>query len=229
MNSSFSASTEYFLEEGKPNLRACLGIAFEAALSRDIATIVIFTGIGEGPRIAIEEFLSDPAYSKIKIIAVTFPYGQIFKGEDGPVEIEIDNGTRELLREHNVPLVRAHLPFNPISAHYKGHGILGQDLTLMGNALSIFGGSMSLCVQAALMACDAGFLVLGEHVISMTSDTAIIVRTAPTERLLMEFIVREILCKPLNLTIAKGERPYIEESSVLTLEPQSTPELLPPE
>ena len=229
MNNSFSASTEYFLEEGKPNLRACLNIAFEAAITRDIETIVIFTGVGEGPKIAIEEYLSVPAYSKVKIIAVTFPYGQIFSGDEGPVEIEIDRGTRDLLKEHDIPLIRAHLPFNPISAHYKSHGILGQDLTLMGNALSIFGGSMSLCVQAALMACDAGFLVLGEHVISMTSDTAIIVRTAPTERLLMEFIVREILCKPLNLTIAKGERPYIDKASVSTMEPRSMPELLPPE
>lgn len=229
MHNSFSASTEYFMEEGKPNLRTCMSIAFDAAISRDIETIVIFTGIGEGPKIAIEEFLSQPAYAKIKIIAVTFPYGQLFGGDNGPVGIEIDRETRHLLEERSIPLIRAHMPFNPISAHYKSHGILGQDLTLMGNALSIFGGSMSLCVQATLMACDAGLLELGEHVISMTSDTAIIVRTAPTERLLMDFIVREILCKPLNLTIAKGERPHIQTSSSSALESKSTPELLPPE
>jgi hypothetical protein len=218
---SFSANTEYFHQEGKTNLRASLRIAFETAVSRGIETIVIFTGVGEGPEIAVKEFRHLPVFKDIKLIAVTFPYGQRF--HEGK-QIEIPPGTREFLDENHVPLIRAHLPFNPISAHYRHHGILGQDLTLIGNALSIFGGSMSLCVQAAIMACDAGYLQLGEHVISMTSDTAIIARTAPTERLLADFIVREILCKPLFLTIGKGE----EGVSPSTIEARSGPELLPP-
>jgi hypothetical protein len=60
-------------------------------------------------------------------------------------------------------------------------------------------------VQAALMACDAGEVELGEHVIALTSDTAILVRTSPTERLLTDFIVREVLCKPMRLTVVKSE------------------------
>jgi len=220
---SFIANTEYFREEGKVNLHACMEVAFNTAASRDIDTIVIFTGIGEGPEIAIKEFRSQEKFHDIQLIAVTFPYGQRFK--DGK-EAAISPATRSLLQENRVPLVRAHLPFNPISAHYRDHGILGQDLTLIGNALSIFGGSMSLCVQAAAMACDAGWLEVGDHVISMTSDTAIIVRAAPTDRLLTDLIVREVLCKPLFLTIGKGEElldePTIEASP-------SVPELLPPE
>jgi len=229
MLNSISATIEYFLQEGKPNLRSCLSIAFEAAVSRNIGTIVIFTGIGEGPQIAVKEFLSQPRFAGIKIIAVTFPNGQLFQSKDGDVQIEIAPEIRSFLEEHRVPVVRAHLPFNPISAHYKNHGILGQDLTLMGNLLSIFGGSMSLCVQAALMTCDAGLLALGEHVITMTSDTAIIVRTSPTERLLTDFIIREILCKPLNLTIAKREKPHIDHAPQSSLEFPSLPQVLPPE
>jgi hypothetical protein len=197
-------------------------LAFEAAALRGIDTIVIFTGIGEGPKIAIEEFCSQSTYRAIKIIAVTFPYGQRFK--DG-AQIEIGPEIRALLEENRVPLLRAHLPFTPIAAHYKNHGILGQDLTLIGNALSVFGGSMSLCVQAAIMACDAGCLELGDHVISMTSDTAILVRTAPTERLLTDFIVREIICKPMFLTVGKSE--LVEEEQ--TIEASDVPALLPPE
>jgi uncharacterized protein len=219
---SFSANIEYFFQEGKPNLRSCLRIAFEAAVSRQIGTIVIFTGVGEGPELAIKEFRSLHIFKDIKLIAVTFPYGQRFK--DGK-QIEIGPEIRALLEENRVPLLRAHLPFSPIAAHYRHHGILGQDLTLIGNALSIFGGSMSLCVQAAVMASDAGCLENGEHVISMTSDTAIVVRTAPTERLLADLIVREILCKPLYLTIGKGEEAHDE----LTIESPAPPELLPPE
>jgi hypothetical protein len=220
---SFIANAEYFREEGKVNLRACMEVAFNTAVSRGINTIVIFTGIGEGPEIAIREYRTQEKFQDIQLIAVTFPYGQRFK--DGKV-VAISPTIRSLLQENHVPLVRAHLPFNPISAHYRNHGILGQDLTLIGNALSIFGGSMSLCVQAAAMACDAGWLEFGDHVISMTSDTAIIVRVAPTDRLLTDLIVREILCKPLFLTIGKGEE-LLNESTIKAS--PSVPELLPPE
>jgi hypothetical protein len=57
-------------------------------------------------------------------------------------------------------------------------------------------GSMSLCVQAVLMASDAGRVNRGEHVIALTSDTAILAQSAPTRYMLTEFAVREVLCKP---------------------------------
>ncbi|MFP5276769.1 MAG: hypothetical protein ACLGPM_06620 [Acidobacteriota bacterium] len=231
---SINSTTEYFFEEGKVNLRNCVGIAFQSAILRGIDTIVMFTGVGEGPSIAIEEFLGRPEYQGIKLIAVTFPYGQQFGSGNAFKAVDIPDETRKTLEDHHIPLVRAHLPFNPITAHYRHHGILGQDLTLIGNALSIFGGSMSLCVQAAIMACDAGLLQLGDHVVSMTSDTAVIVRTAPTERLLTDFIVREVLCKPLYLTIGKSEEspiPLLESSTDPLCEDDAptTPEIQPHE
>jgi hypothetical protein len=58
------------------------------------------------------------------------------------------------------------------------------------------------------MASDAGFIELGEHVIAMTSDTSILVRAAGTSRFLTDLIVREILCKPVLLTIGKSEEAY---------------------
>jgi hypothetical protein len=218
MPNSVSADIEYFFHEGRENMEDCLRISFEAAVRRDVKTLVIFTGIGAGPKLAIEKYLIQPAYADIKIVAVTMPYGTRFSGDTAAGPTEISEEDRELLRQKNVPLVRAHLPFNAIAAHNHNHGVLGQDLSLIANALSIFGGSMSLCVQAALMACDAGEVELGEHVIALTSDTAILVRSSPTERLLIDFIVREILCKPMSLTIIKNEARITNNSSQLTLE-----------
>jgi len=207
MPNSIKGEIEYFFEEGKDNLEECLRAAYETAVLRNVRTLVIFTGIGEGPKIALEKYRSQPDYADIKIIAVTFPYGQRFTAKDDiPISTQISPEDRQLFQENNIPIIRSHLPFNPIAAHHKSHGVLGQDLTLIGNALSIFCGSMSLCVQAALMACDAGEVELGEHVIALTSDTAILVRSAPTERLLTDFIVREIICKPMSLTVIKREK-----------------------
>ena len=65
------------------------------------------------------------------------------------------------------------------------------------------------------MASDAGYVSFAEHVIAMTSDTSIIARAATTSRFLTDLIVREIICKPLLLTIGKGEKPIevIEETT----------------
>jgi hypothetical protein len=228
MANSINSAIEYFFKEGKENLEECLRIAFETAVLRNVRTLVIFTGVGEGPKLAIEKYRSQSTYADIKIIAVTFPYGQRFSTTDDPVGLEISREDRRLFAENNIPIIRAHLPFNPIAAHHKSHGVLGQDLTLIGNALSIFCGSMSLCVQAALMACDAGEVELGEHVISLTSDTAILVRSAPTERLLTDFIIREILCKPMSLTVVKREKGLSNPPSQLTLDAVlEKPEMLP--
>jgi uncharacterized protein len=225
MASSFRASIEYFSAEGRENLRSCLRVSFEAAVRHSLQRIVIFTGVGEGVRIALEEFTNQTEFSHIKLVGVTFPHGQEFSKDGQRFEHKIPIEMFDMLRNNSVPLVRAHLPFDPISAQFQGHGVLGQDFSLIGNALSIFGGGMSLCVQAVLMACDAGEVALGEHTIVMTSDTALLVRAAPTARLLTDFIVREILCKPVFLTIGKTEKNLTPSGEVEILVPGATKQL----
>jgi hypothetical protein len=62
-----------------------------------------------------------------------------------------------------------------------------------------------LCVQAITMACDAGEVEIGEHVIALTSDTAILAQASNTDRMLGELIVREVLCKAAVLTVSRKE------------------------
>lgn len=209
--SGFQYPTEYFMQEGKDNLARCLDATFKAALAHHIGKVIIFTAAGKGVLIALEEYRSQEQYADIELVAVTFPSQSQFSAGD-PSEQTISPETARIFAENRVPIVRAHLPFNPIHTHYAGHGILGQDFGLIGNALRIFGGSMSLCVQAVLMASDAGLVGLGQHVVAMTADTSILVRAAGTEKFLTDLIVREIICKPALLTIAKSEKlsPFFE-------------------
>lgn len=219
MPSCFQYATTYFWQEGKENLRDCLRIAFDAAKQHGIEKIVIFTGEGEGVKIAHNEFSTQSEYSDIQIIAATFPHGY---------KHEISRENRTWMMERNIQVVQAHLPFEPIKAQYQGHGVLGQDFSLLGNALNIFGGSISLCVQAVLMACDAGAVAKGEHVIALTSDTSILVRSAPTSHLLTDFIVREIFCKSAVLNISKKEEleKIANVSTAAELPDESSPRLL---
>lgn len=208
MQKYFTWPVTYFLEEGHANLRQCLGIAFRAAQQQQIKKIIIFTARGEGVRIALEEYCSQEDYNDIDLIAVTFPSGKIFTNPDEKeIKVEITEGDARFFAEKGVPIIKAHLPFNPIRSSYEHNSVLGQDLSLIGEALSMFGGSMRLCVQAITLACDAGVVDLGEHVISLTSDTAILANATSTRRMLKELNIREILCKPAVFTITRRESP----------------------
>lgn len=202
----FTAPITYFLQEGRENLLECLRAAFRAAANHNIEKVVIFTAHGLGVGMALDEFCSKPEFSKVKLVAVTFPVGQPFSDAEGkPVECVISEELRQRFRNHSIPVLRAHLPFDPIASRSGDRGVLGHDLSLVESALNVFGGSMSLCVQAVMIACDAGEVEWGEHVIALTSDTAVLAEAAPTRRMLTDLAVREILCKPAIYDIGRGE------------------------
>ena len=206
-------SITYFAEEGKANLNDCLRLSFETAARFGLSKVVIFTGVGDGVEQALERYVNLDLYAGILPVAVTFPQGFEIKVDGGAAPHHFPDERRSAFAQQGVRIVRAHLPLNSISMQHQNTGVLAQDLGIVGNALNIFCGSMSLCVQAALVACDAGELGLGEHVVVMTSDTALLVRAAPTARLLTDFIVRQIICKPAFLTIIKNERPLLTDTS----------------
>jgi hypothetical protein len=205
MAQHFTTSITYFLQEGRESLPECLKIAFQAARQQNVEKIVIFTATGTGVQLAVDQFCVRDEYKHIKLVAVTFPQGKEFTADKKPLDLKISDDAERLMSAHNIPIIRAHLPFDPIVPPFRDRGVLAQDLSLVESALNIFGGSMSLCVQAVILACDAGAVGLGEHVIALTSDTAILAQAAPTRRMLRELIVREILCKPVIYSIGHGE------------------------
>lgn len=226
MQKHFTWPVTYFLEEGHGNLRHCLGIAFRAAQQQKVKKIIIFTARGEGVRIALDEYCVQEDHKEIELIAVTFPEGKVFTNEEKEeIKVEIPEEDVRHFSNKGVPIIKAHLPFDPIHS-FESNSALGQDLSLIGEALSMFGGSMRLCVQAIALACDAGAVKLGEHVIALTSDTAILASATSTRRMLRELNIREILCKPAVYTITRKEaQPKLLDQPIAEMEGQQ-PELL---
>jgi len=203
---SFTAPTTYFLREGRDNLQECLKVSFQAALQQGIDKIIIFTAYGDGIKIALEDFCSTAEYQHIKLVAVTFPCGKSFTDpQDEPLLVRIADDVMEMMARHGVPLVRAHLPFDPIEPGAALKTTVGRGLNLLGETLNMFCGSMSLCVQSVALACDAGYVETGDHVIALTSDTSILATAAVTRKMLSKLVVREIICKPAILTIGRKE------------------------
>jgi hypothetical protein len=231
----FIAPTTYFLQEGRDNLQECLKCVFQTAKVQNITKLVIFTARGEGVRIALDEFCTLDEYKHVKLVAVTFPQGKKFTDPSGnPLSVKIDDENVKMFAAKEVPIVQAHMPFDPIAPLFKQRGILGQDLSLIGEALNIFGGGMNLCVQAVVMACDAGEVGLGEHVIALSSDTAILAQATSTTRMLEELVIREVLCKPVVFSVGRKEsadklpvqmelRPGVEPKALPTGESEPSP------
>jgi hypothetical protein len=75
----------------------------------------------------IEGFPSQKEFSKIKLVAVAFPYGRMFTDKDqNTIEVKSSNEDASFFKEHNTPIVRAHLPFDSITPFFKSSGMLGR-------------------------------------------------------------------------------------------------------
>jgi hypothetical protein len=160
--------------------------------------VVVFTADGEGP-VRLADSLSG---SGVSIIAVTFSHGQVVRVGEGDAASEarppaVSEEVKALLASRNIPLVSAHVPFHEIILP----GTRDSKLLAIRHVLSMFGIGMRICVQAVLMATDAGHVDPLEEVISMSADTAIVATGCPTYLLFHPekgLQVKEVICKPLQ-------------------------------
>jgi hypothetical protein len=199
-----SSSIVYFDREGNEALGDVLKILKRTFRKReDLRShkIVFFTAVGRGPAIAysqLEEY--DP-----KIIAVTFPPTFTVRHGDEQVCPQIPEKIARYFRGVGIRVITGRLPFDEI----EGATTHNQEMTLITNVLSLFGGSFRHCVQAVLQACDAGAVEPGEDVISVTGDCAAVVTAAYTKNFLAKdggLVIREILCKPRTERTTLGYR-----------------------
>jgi hypothetical protein len=83
----------------------------------------------------------------------------------------------------------------------------------VAEALEILGGGFPLCVQAILVACDAGLVGVGERVTAVTADTALSALAARTESFLSPtegLVVEHIFCRPARYDISRPKHQYMD-------------------
>jgi|SRR5690348_6101031 len=206
MKDKIISGTYYFEREGRQNLPHVLNVVRNAFKKRDdirACKIVVFTAIGEGPALA---------YNKLKIytpniIAVTFPPGFSVKRKDDQgniieMPIRLSDDLKKFFNGVGVTVLTARLPFDG----FDGVDSIKQQMKLIKDVLSLFGGGFSLCIQAVLQACDMGAVNIGEKVVVISGDCAAVVTASSTAKFLSfegGLSVNEILCKPRNLTMIR--------------------------
>ena len=138
----------YFEKEGRQNLPHVIQTVKNAFRKREdirACKIVVFTAAGEGPALA---------YNKLKqykptIIAVTFHPGFSVKRTNSEgIEVETPIGLSDDLKKFfagvGVTVLSSRLPFDGFDAADS----IKQPMKLIKDVLSLFGGGLSLCVQA---------------------------------------------------------------------------------
>ena len=141
--------------------------------------------------------------SACKIYAVSFPYKQTFivkRGDDSAEEMIPETSQPEVKKELaniGVELVQGVMPFEEIILP----GVSDLKTQVILRTLELISQGLPLCVQAALMACDSGCAELGEKIIVMSADTAIVIKATHKKWLFHPkkgIDINEILCKPYD-------------------------------
>ncbi len=189
----------YFEEEGRVNLPRVVGVIQRTMKRRtDLRTAVFFTAFGEGPALAYARL--NRLEPQPQIVAVTFPPTFVVYRGGEPVRPIIAPRVRKFMDGVGIPVLTGRLPWDQID----GCGQHNEAVDLITRALSVFGGSMPLCIQAVLQACDMGRIEVGQRVIGATGDCAAVITASTTKSAFSKqagLAVNEILCKPRNPTL----------------------------
>lgn len=193
----------YFDNEGRKDnwpqvLRHVKGV-FQQRPEVHSYKVIVFTAIGEGPLAAYNLLQEWDA----RIIAVTLPPDFTVVRDNQKISPRIPPKAKAFFDGVQIPVITARLPFQAI----EGAAAHNEQMSLITSVLSLFGGSFAQGVQAVLQACDHGLVEVGEKVFAVTGDSAAIMTASTTSKFLSRadgLSINEIICKPRNLTIARG-------------------------
>jgi hypothetical protein len=214
--------TVLFETEGVQNLGRTVRLVCRAAAEYRVQKVLVFTSHGDGALELRKKLGNDTA-----IIAVTFPWQMTAKPAKDIVYIGLPSAERRAdLAASGIRVVQGAMPFRALGAEEADifRGII--------SAFDVFGGSTKLCVQAALMACDAGLLDAGDRCITMTNDTAVVLRAGHSFNFLRNtstFAIEQFICKPQFYQITRGSRELAiaRQFQGITIEPDSPAPALP--
>ncbi len=214
----------YFERPGPANTRDTLECCRRRAVELGLRTVVIASLRGESALLALEVL----AGTGFEVVAVTIPPGafwtvgsmhndiwddipelraqrEAWESEGlGRVRMDMDEDTEARLTAMGVKVVRGTIPFYAIGTSLAARfGGLNFE-QYFTEALRLFSGGTIVCVEAALMAADAGAVSIEDEVVaaagtSMGLDTAMVVRPSTSLTFLEPgsgLEIREVVAMP---------------------------------
>jgi len=181
--------TIYFREAGKQNTDPLLGFVKEYVDKEGIKDIVVASTSGETGKKASKIFKG------YNLVIVTHCFG--FQ-EPGKTEL-LEEHRKEILANGAKIFTGVHALSSVERAIRKDFGTI-QPLELIANVLRLMGEGTKVCVEIALMAADAGLILVDKDIIAIAgtdkgADTALRIRPANAAKF-FDLKIREIICKP---------------------------------
>jgi hypothetical protein len=203
---SIKRTTVYFEKPGKENTEETLRVALEAAMERDIDTVLISSTTGWTALEALKVFEG----SGLKLIFVTHQTGYRQPGvqlmppetrekleEAGAI---VYTGTDVLTGGVGVGISRQR---PPRTEQLEGRlpSIVPSVSTIIAHTFRLFSQGVKVCAEIAMMAADGGLIPTGKPVVSVAgshagADTAMVITPATSNRI-RDMKLHEILAKPL--------------------------------
>lgn len=182
-------NTIYFREAGRQNTDALLGFVKEYTEKEGIKDIVVASTSGETGIKASEIFKG------YNLVIVTHCFG--FQ-EPGKTEL-LEEHRKEILANGAKIFTGVHALSTVERAIRKDFGTI-QPLELIANVLRLMGEGTKVCVEIALMAADAGLILVDKDIIAIAgtgkgADTALRIRPANAAKF-FDLKIREIIAKP---------------------------------
>jgi hypothetical protein len=182
-------NTIYFREAGGQNTDALLGFVKEYTEKEGIKDIVVASTSGETGIKASEIFKG------YNLVIVTHCFG--FQ-EPGKTEL-LEEHRKEILANGARIFTGVHALSSVERAIRKDFGTI-QPLELIANVLRLMGEGTKVCVEIALMAADAGLILVDKDIIAIAgtdkgADTALRIRPANAAKF-FDLKIREIIAKP---------------------------------
>ena len=179
----------YFEEAGNQNTEALLTNAKEYAKKEGIKNIVVASTTGKTGCRAAETF------KDCNVVVVAHAYG--FK-EPGKSEMEQQYEKKILANKARI-FAGTHALSSAERAVRKDFGTI-QPLELIANVLRLMGEGTKVCVEATLMAADAGLIPIDRDIIAIAgtgrgADTALRILPANSAKF-FDLKIREVIAKP---------------------------------
>lgn len=200
--------TEIFQSEGKQNVRAVIRNVAKASNTLGVQKIIIFASSASNV-VKLRKALPEGALT----LVVTFPAGMVAaaRGSDEYVLIGMPSTEdRRTLRQMGIPLLQGVMPMRALGE------AVSPAISTMKRVFALLGGGVELCVQAVLMATDAGYLSEGERCIVMSADTALVMRAGNAFRFMQphsKVAIEHVLCKPLTYQISRSAATPVTEGA----------------
>jgi hypothetical protein len=175
----------YFEKPGKGNTAEVIKLVKERAQARGINRFVVASTRGATAKDFLEAFTG----TDFRLVIIPWQFG--FKGEDQPFPQELVDELRAKNHQVHYGTMLFH------TTEFYGTNVP----QAMAGLLRTFGQGTKVCLEIILMACDGGFVRIGEKVIAVAgtgsgADTALVATAASTTRL-SSLRIHEIICKPV--------------------------------